>query len=200
MNGSTSQYLLLLDLLLEEGVELVPSHVLFALPSDGLDRILYLIVIEVQFQHLCHFLEIVKRNPLLSILLDQLERLSPSLFTVWMSLNISKLYDCLGQRGEEVLKPHPFSLKRVGDIDKRSVYKLMRLIVAQRASGGHNLPHISFSLVIGIEIEQREEVSDLRNIKGRVIDNDWFSKDGLSLVLDDGFPIDAHGYIHRNII
>lgn len=91
MNGSaSSQYFLLLDLLLEEGVELVPSHVLLALASDGLDRVLDLIVIEVQFQHLRHFLEIVKGNPLFSVLLDQLERLPPSFLVVRMPLNRSK--------------------------------------------------------------------------------------------------------------
>lgn len=148
MNGSTSQYLLLLDLLLQKGVELVPSHVLLTLPGDRLDRILDLIIIEVQFQHLCNFLEIVKRNPFLTILLDQLKCLSPSFFIVRMSLNISKTYNCLSERSEEVLKPHPFSLKRVGDINQCSVYKLMRLIVPQSLSSSDNLPNISFPLII----------------------------------------------------
>ena len=76
----------------------------------------------------------------------------------------------------------------------------MRLIVAQRAGSGNDFPDIGFSLVIGIKIEQREEVSDLRHIKGRVIDNDGFGEDDLPLILDDGFPMDTHGYIHRNII
>lgn len=91
MNGcASSQYFLLLNFLLKEGVELVPGHVLLALACDGLDGVLNLIIIEVQFEHLSHLLEIVKSNPFLSVLLDQLESLSPSFFTVRMSLSLSK--------------------------------------------------------------------------------------------------------------
>lgn len=111
-----------------------------------------------------------------------------------------KKYNSFGQCGEEVLKTNPFSLKRVCDIDERLVNELMSLIVAQGASSRHDFPDISFPLVIGIQIKQGEEVSDLRYIKGRIIDNNRFGKDGLPLILNDGFPIDAHGYIHFNII
>lgn len=76
----------------------------------------------------------------------------------------------------------------------------MRLIIAQSASSCDDFPDISFPLIIGIQIEQVEEVGDLRYIKGRVIDNNRFGKDGFPLILNDGFPIDAHGYICLNII
>lgn len=159
-----------------------------------------LIIVEVQFEHLSHLFEIVKSNPFLSVLLDQLKRLPPSFFTVWMSLSLSKKYDSFSQSSEEVLKANPFSLKRVCDIDERLVDELVSLIVAQSASCRDDFPDIGFPLIISIQIEQVEEVSDLRYIKGWVIDNNRFGEYCLPLVLNDSFPIDTHGYICLNII
>ncbi len=111
------------------------------------------------------------------------------------------MYDGLGQESEELLEADPFALQSVRNVDQGGVDELVRLVVAEGASGGDDFSDIGLPAGVGIEVEQSVEVFNLCNFEGGVFRHDVLRENLLLLILDDGLAVDScHRYINSNII
>lgn len=67
-----------------------------------------------------------------------------------------------------MLKANPFSIERLSHPHQSGENKLMSFIIAQSMSSSNDFSHICFTIDIGIEIEEIEEVLNLWNSEGGV--------------------------------
>lgn len=100
-----------------------------------------------------------------------------------------------------MLKADPLPIERLCHSHQGSKDKLMSFIIAQCMSSGDDFSDICFTIDIGIEIEESEEVLNLGKSEGGIICHNWLSENCFSFVFDYDLTIDTHpGYIMLNII
>jgi len=105
-------------------------------------------------------------------------------------------YNCLGEQRQECLEIDPLSFQRVGDLDQCLIDELVGFVVAEGFGGGDDLAHVGLPAVVGVEIEEGEEVFDLLEVEGGIGRDDGLGENGLAFVVDYGLAVDAH-WIYR---